>query len=141
MQTTKTVHRGRTAMLSVGVGVAGAGAAIMAAFRSDMRAARSRLAGQSRLAETACGPVEMAESGSGPPALLVHGMAGGFDMGPAGGPGVPRRPGDQRGAPPWMTSGHPHQTESRERSWGTGSRSSMGLTADVPAHLRWPAST
>jgi 2-hydroxy-6-oxonona-2,4-dienedioate hydrolase len=75
-------------MLSLGVGVAGAGAAIMAAFRSDLRAARSRLAGQSRLVETACGPVEMAESGSGPPALVVHGMAGGFDMGLRVGRGV-----------------------------------------------------
>jgi pimeloyl-ACP methyl ester carboxylesterase len=88
MDTTKTVHRGRTAMLSLGVGVAGAAAAIMAAFRSDLRAARSRLAGQSRLVETACGPVEMAESGSGPPALVVHGMAGGFDMGLIVGRGV-----------------------------------------------------
>jgi 2-hydroxy-6-oxonona-2,4-dienedioate hydrolase len=75
-------------MLSLGVGVAWAGAAIMAAFRSDLRAARSRLAGQSRLVETACGPVEMAESGSGPPALVVHGMAGGFDMGLIVGRGV-----------------------------------------------------
>jgi pimeloyl-ACP methyl ester carboxylesterase len=46
-----------------------------------MRAARSRLAGQSRVVETARGPVEVAESGSGPPALVVHGIAGGFDMG------------------------------------------------------------
>jgi 2-hydroxy-6-oxonona-2,4-dienedioate hydrolase len=81
MPTTKTAHRGRTALLSLGAGVAGAGAALIAAFRSDMRATRSRLAGQSRLVETACGPVEVAESGTGPPALVVHGMAGGFDMG------------------------------------------------------------
>jgi 2-hydroxy-6-oxonona-2,4-dienedioate hydrolase len=85
MHTAKTVHRGLTATLSLGAGV---GAAIMAAFRSDMRAARSRLAGQSRLVETACGLVEMAESGSGPPALVVHGMAGGFDMGLRVGRGV-----------------------------------------------------
>jgi pimeloyl-ACP methyl ester carboxylesterase len=81
MRTTKPVHRGRTVTLSLGAGVAGAGAAVIAVFRSDMRAARSRLAGQSRLVATACGPVEMAESGSGPPALVVHGMAGGFDQG------------------------------------------------------------
>jgi pimeloyl-ACP methyl ester carboxylesterase len=53
----------------------------MAAFRSDMRAARVRLAAQSRLVETTCGPVEVAESGSGPPVLVVHGTAGGFDQG------------------------------------------------------------
>ena len=69
------------ATLALGVGAAGAGAAIMAAFRSDMRAARVRLAAQSRLVETACGPVEVAESGSGPPVLVVHGTAGGFDQG------------------------------------------------------------
>lgn len=60
----------------------------MAVFRSDLWAARSRLAGQSRLVETACGLVEMAESGSGPPTLVVHGMAGGFDMGLIVGRGV-----------------------------------------------------
>jgi len=81
MPATKTDHRGGAALLSLGAGVAGAGAAVVAAFRSDMRAARSRLAGQSRLVETACGAVEVAESGTGPPALVVHGIDGGFDMG------------------------------------------------------------
>jgi pimeloyl-ACP methyl ester carboxylesterase len=69
------------ATLPVAVGAAGAGAAIIAAFRSDMRAARARLAAQSRLVQTACGPVEVAESGSGPPVLVVHGTGGGFDQG------------------------------------------------------------
>jgi len=81
MPTTRPAHRGRAALLSLGAGVAGAGAALIAAFRSDMRAARSGLAGQSRLVETVRGPVEVAESGTGPPALVVHGMGGGFDMG------------------------------------------------------------
>jgi 2-hydroxy-6-oxonona-2,4-dienedioate hydrolase len=31
--------------------------------------------------DTACGPVEVAESGSGPPVLVVHGTGGGFDQG------------------------------------------------------------
>jgi hypothetical protein len=66
---------------SLGVGAAGAGAAIMAAFRSDMGAARARLAARSRLVETTCGPVEVAESGSGPAVLVVHGTGGGFDQG------------------------------------------------------------
>jgi pimeloyl-ACP methyl ester carboxylesterase len=81
MPRTKTAHRGSAALLSLGAGVAGAGAALVAAFRSDMRAARSRLAGLSRLVETARGAVEVAESGTGPPALVVHGIDGGFDMG------------------------------------------------------------
>jgi pimeloyl-ACP methyl ester carboxylesterase len=46
-----------------------------------MRAARSRLIGRSRLLDTACGPVKVAEAGEGTPVLVVHGMAGGFDMG------------------------------------------------------------
>jgi len=54
---------------------------IIAAFRSDMRAARARLAARSRLVETARGAVEVAESGTGPPVLVVHGTAGGFDQG------------------------------------------------------------
>jgi pimeloyl-ACP methyl ester carboxylesterase len=74
--------------LALGVGAAGAGAAIIAAFRSDMQAARARLAAQSRLVETACGPVEVAESGSGPPVLVVHGTGGGFDQGMMAGNGA-----------------------------------------------------
>jgi hypothetical protein len=76
------------ATLALGVGPAGAGAAIIAAFRSDMQAARARLAAQSRLVETACGPVEVAESGSGPPVLVVHGTGGGFDQGMMAGNGA-----------------------------------------------------
>jgi 2-hydroxy-6-oxonona-2,4-dienedioate hydrolase len=91
MHTTQIVPRGLKATSSlgvgVGVGVAAAGAAIIAAFRSDMRAARSRLAGRSRVVETACGRVEVAESGTGPPVLVVHGTAGGFDEGMTAGKG------------------------------------------------------
>jgi 2-hydroxy-6-oxonona-2,4-dienedioate hydrolase len=75
------------AALSLGVGAAGAGAAIMAAFRSDMWAARARLADRSRLVRTACGLVEVAEAGSGPPVLVVHGTGGGFDQGMMAGKG------------------------------------------------------
>ncbi len=63
------------------VACAAGAAAVRAAYRSDMRAARSRLAGQSRLVDTAFGPIEVAEAGQGPPVLVIHGMAGGFDMG------------------------------------------------------------
>jgi 2-hydroxy-6-oxonona-2,4-dienedioate hydrolase len=58
-----------------------AGAAVGAAFASDLRAAQARLAGRSRVVHTASGPVEVAEAGEGPPVLVVHGAAGGFDMG------------------------------------------------------------
>jgi len=67
--------------VSLGACVTAAGAAaIRSAFRSDMRAARSRLAAQSHLVITASGPVEIAKAGHGPPVLVVHGTAGGFDM-------------------------------------------------------------
>lgn len=49
-------------------------------YRRDMRAARARIA-EGRIIETAAGPVEYAESGSGPPILVIHGAAGGFDQG------------------------------------------------------------
>jgi pimeloyl-ACP methyl ester carboxylesterase len=64
----------------LGFGVAGA-AVIGAAFRSDMRAARVRLDGRSRVVATKNGPIEVAEAGHGPDVLVVHGTAGGFDMG------------------------------------------------------------
>jgi pimeloyl-ACP methyl ester carboxylesterase len=46
-----------------------------------MEASRARLTGRSRVIETALGPVEVADSGTGRPVLVVHGAAGGFDMG------------------------------------------------------------
>ncbi len=59
----------------------GAAAAVGTAYRADTRSARARLAGRSRLVATASGPTEVAEAGAGPPVLVVHGSAGGFDMG------------------------------------------------------------
>jgi 2-hydroxy-6-oxonona-2,4-dienedioate hydrolase len=81
MHAMRTVHRDLAGTVAIGLGVVGAGTAIIAAFRSDMQAARSRLAAQSRLVQTSRGLVELAESGSGPPVLAVHGTAGGFDQG------------------------------------------------------------
>jgi pimeloyl-ACP methyl ester carboxylesterase len=70
-----------TRTLATGLGVAGGVAAITRAFHADLQAARARLAGRSRVVTTALGPVEVAEAGSGPPVLVIHGAAGGFDMG------------------------------------------------------------
>jgi pimeloyl-ACP methyl ester carboxylesterase len=50
-------------------------------YHRDMAAARQRLQGRSRIAQTALGPIEFAERGDGPPVLVVHGAAGGFDQG------------------------------------------------------------
>ena len=52
-----------------------------AAYRRDDAAERARISSGSQLATTACGPVEYAEAGSGPPVLVIHGAGGGFDQG------------------------------------------------------------
>ncbi|GAA1654477.1 hypothetical protein GCM10009733_059780 [Nonomuraea maheshkhaliensis] len=50
-------------------------------FREELRAARESLEARSRVPATACGRIEMAEEGAGPPVLVVHGIGGGFDQG------------------------------------------------------------
>lgn len=50
-------------------------------YRDDLAAARQRIAGNSQVIETACGPVEYAIAGEGMPVLVVHGAGGGFDQG------------------------------------------------------------
>lgn len=52
-------------------------------FRSDLAAARKRLAGASRLIATTAGSIEVAEFGAGVPVLFSHGAGGGFDQGRA----------------------------------------------------------
>jgi 2-hydroxy-6-oxonona-2,4-dienedioate hydrolase len=74
------VRRLKTALL-VGLGVFAAGLAYLyAAYRSDLSAARARIASGSEVAETGCGPIEYAARGQGPAILLVHGAGGGFDQ-------------------------------------------------------------
>lgn len=62
--------------------VAGVAAAawIGIGYAQDMRAAQARVAG-GQVIETAVGPVEYAEEGSGSPILVIHGAAGGCDQG------------------------------------------------------------
>lgn len=54
---------------------------VVLAYRRDIEAARRRVAGGSRLAQTRCGPIEYAIAGQGPPLLVVHGAGGGYDQG------------------------------------------------------------
>ena len=67
------------AAVMLALGAAGVGTYL--AFRADMRASRARLLAGSRVVSTACGPIEVAEVGDGPPVLVVHGTGGGFDQG------------------------------------------------------------
>lgn len=50
-------------------------------YRNEIRRARARVATGSQMLETACGPIEYAEAGEGPPVLVIHGAGGGFDQG------------------------------------------------------------
>lgn len=50
-------------------------------YRRDIRAARERVAGGSRIVRTRCGSIEYAEAGQGPTVLVVHGAGGGWDQG------------------------------------------------------------
>ncbi|MBD3315599.1 MAG: alpha/beta fold hydrolase [Chitinivibrionales bacterium] len=64
----------------------GGAAAFMAAnffrrYRLDLMKARRRVLGTAKLIETTAGPIEYAETGEGPPILVVHGAGGGHDQG------------------------------------------------------------
>jgi pimeloyl-ACP methyl ester carboxylesterase len=58
-----------------------AGSAVAVWFRSDLSDAHRRLEGRSRIIRTSLADFEYAELGSGPPVLVSHGSAGGFDHG------------------------------------------------------------
>jgi 2-hydroxy-6-oxonona-2,4-dienedioate hydrolase len=71
-------------VLVIGVAVAVALASWWFARESarDVQAQRARIAAAgSRVLATPCGEIEVAERGSGPPVLVVHGSGGGFDQG------------------------------------------------------------
>jgi pimeloyl-ACP methyl ester carboxylesterase len=65
--------------------VAALGVGLVVSFQRDLQAHRERVATGSRIVETRCGPVEFAETGSGPALLVVHGAGGGFDQGMSAG--------------------------------------------------------
>jgi 2-hydroxy-6-oxonona-2,4-dienedioate hydrolase len=58
----------------------GTGAAYMR-FRAEMASILECVTKGGRIAETSAGPIEYAESGSGFPALVIHGAGGGYDQG------------------------------------------------------------
>jgi pimeloyl-ACP methyl ester carboxylesterase len=68
-------------LLVAGVAAIAAAGATFATFRRDLGIARERVAAGSAVVATRCGPIEFAETGSGPAVLVVHGAGGGFDQG------------------------------------------------------------
>ncbi|MEA3194904.1 MAG: hypothetical protein QOD26_3237 [Betaproteobacteria bacterium] len=73
--------RARKALFLAVLALFAAGTALVyAKYRSDLAAARQRIATGSEVVETRCGPIEYALVGEGSPVLLVHGAGGGFDQ-------------------------------------------------------------
>jgi 2-hydroxy-6-oxonona-2,4-dienedioate hydrolase len=70
-------------LIGIGLGVSVIVAMIWWRFQSDIEAAHARVSHGSVLIETACGPIEYQEAGTGIPLLSVHGSGGGFDQGMA----------------------------------------------------------
>jgi pimeloyl-ACP methyl ester carboxylesterase len=74
-------------MLTAGVGLAGIGLAawglrrVLQKFESERVEQIQKLEEGSRVVDTACGPIEVAIVGEGPPVLVIHGGAGGYDQG------------------------------------------------------------
>lgn len=74
------VEKGLLGLL-ISLGLLGFGF-MYARFSTEINAARQEITNLgSQVAETPCGPIEYAVTGSGAPVLVVHGNAGGFDHG------------------------------------------------------------
>jgi len=65
----------------LGAALLGLALFVHAEYRRDIEATRARVATGATVARTACGPIEYAVAGDGPPVLMVHGSGGGFDQG------------------------------------------------------------
>jgi len=61
--------------------LAAAIAFVYLAYRRDIERELERVSAGSRIAQTACGPIEYAIAGGGAPVLVVHGAGGGWDQG------------------------------------------------------------
>lgn len=72
---------GRVVLIVVGVLTTMLGGLIYYSYQRDMQRAWERVSTGSRMADTACGPIEYALAGTGPPVLIVHGAGGGYDQG------------------------------------------------------------
>lgn len=63
------------------VALLGASTFLYVWFRRDMQVAEARITRGSLMAETTCGLIEYADSGTGIPVLSIHGSGGGYDQG------------------------------------------------------------
>jgi len=73
---------GRTVWITAGAAALLIAVLIFLRFRRDIREDYRRLeAGQQRVVETDCGPIQFASRGTGQPVVVVHGIFGGYDQG------------------------------------------------------------
>lgn len=75
------MRRGRSILLVTGGVVIAAAMFVGIAYKRDIGAARDAVSRGSILIDTAAGPIEYAERGSGYPLLSIHGAGGGYDQG------------------------------------------------------------
>jgi pimeloyl-ACP methyl ester carboxylesterase len=74
--------RRAASVLVIAVGVLAIAAASVAVwYQRDIANARDKVSGGARVIDTAAGPIEYAEYGSGYPLLSIHGAGGGYDQG------------------------------------------------------------
>ena len=76
-----SISAGRAITIFAGFLVAGLIALVYANYQRDIQQARRRISLGSQMVVTACGQIEYADTGNGPPLLVVHGAGGGFDQG------------------------------------------------------------
>jgi len=77
----KTIWFRRTVAIIIGFIFVGLSAFVNFNYQRDINHARNRILVGSKIADTPCGPIEYADTGSGPPVLLVHGAGSGYDQG------------------------------------------------------------
>lgn len=65
----------------ISAGASAAGLMTYVRYRKEMRSIEATLDRGSTIAETAAGPIEYAERGTGEPMLVIHGAGGGYDQG------------------------------------------------------------
>lgn len=75
------VRAGRIILILVILALAVLASFVYVRYQRDIERALVRMSTGSQIVQTACGPIEYAVAGDGPPVLIVHGAGGGFDQG------------------------------------------------------------